>query len=79
MLVFEERGKYREPGEKPPEKSEHHNKLNPQFAPSWNTDWLEASALTTAPSVLPGICKIDPQGIHIRGIISSRDNYSSQK
>ena len=42
MLVFEEREKYREPGEKPPEQSENHNKLNPQFAPRWNIGWRRA-------------------------------------
>ena len=56
MLVFEERGKTRVPGEKPLGAKERTNsKLNPHmastpgFAPG--PRWWEASALTTAPSL----------------------------
>jgi len=53
MLVFEERGK----PENPEKKSlEPNNKLNPHVTPGLGVQpgphWWEASALTTAPSLL---------------------------
>ena len=59
MLVFEERGKLEYPGQNLLSREEKriNNKLNPHIASSLRIDlephWWEASALTTAPSLLP--------------------------
>ena len=60
MLVFEERGKTRVPGEKPLGAKERTNsKLNPHMASTPGFEpgprWWEASALTTAPPLLPKV------------------------
>ena len=58
MLVFEERGKPEYPGEKPlGAKERTNNKLNPHMVSTPGFEpgphWWEASALTTAPPLLP--------------------------
>ena len=58
MLVFEEGGKTGVPGEKTlGARTRTHNKLNPHMTPSLVIEpgphWWEASALTTAPPLLP--------------------------
>ena len=58
MLVFEERGKPEYPGEKPlGAKERTKNKLNPHMVSTPGFEpgphWWEASALTTAPPLLP--------------------------
>ena len=58
MLVFVERGKPEYPEKKPPgARARTNNKLNPNMTPSPGIEpgshWWEASALTTAPSLLP--------------------------
>ena len=58
MLVFEERGKPEHPEKKPLGAQERtNNKLNPHVAltPGFEPEphWLEATALTTAPSLAP--------------------------
>ena len=63
MLVCEERGKPEYPGEKPLEPREiTNNKLNPHMAskPGFEPEphWLEASALTTAPPLLPKVLMV---------------------
>ena len=56
MLVFEGGGKPEDP-EKNPRSKGTNNKLNPHMTPSPKIEpgphWWEASALTTAPSLLP--------------------------
>ena len=74
MLVFEERGK-----PEYPEKTSHskdkstNNKLNPHMTPSPGIEtgqhWWEASALTTAPSVLP--TKLLNLGVEILRVIKT--------
>ena len=59
MLGF--RGETGGPGEKPLRaRTRANNKLNPHMAPgpgvAPGTHWWEASALTTAPSLLPMVC-----------------------
>jgi len=58
MLVFEERGKPEYPGKKPlGAETRTNNKLNPHMTPGPGiepgTHWWKASAVTTAPSLLP--------------------------
>ena len=58
MLVFVEGGKTGVPGEKTlGARTRTNNKLNPHMAPSPGIEpgphWREASAITTAPSLLP--------------------------
>ena len=58
MLVFEGRGKPEYPGEKPlGAKERTNNKLNPHMVSTPGFEpgphWWEASALTTAPPLLP--------------------------
>ena len=58
----------------PPEQSENQQQTQPTIGTALE-HWWEASVLTTVPSLLPGICKGDPQRIHIRDRIKLRDNY----
>ena len=53
MLVFVEGGKPEYPEKNPRSRDENHNKLNPHMTPRPGPHWWEASALTTAPSLLP--------------------------
>jgi len=58
MLVFEKRGKpYPEKNLSEQRREPTYNKLNPHMTPGPGiepgTQWWEASALTTAPSLLP--------------------------
>jgi len=60
---FLRRGETGVPGEKPLEAEKRtNNKLNPHMMPcpgiGPRTHWWEASALTTAPSLLPFVCII---------------------
>ena len=62
MLVFEERGKLEYPEKPLGEKERTNNKLNPHMASTPGFEpgphWWEASALTTAPPLLPLTQKI---------------------
>ena len=57
MFVFEQRGKPEYPYKTSQSKEETKNKLNPHMTPGQGIEpearWWEASALTTAPSLLP--------------------------
>jgi len=55
MLVFVKGGKPENPQKNPQSKARTNNKLNPLMAPGWHKTraTLVASALTTAPSLLP--------------------------
>ena len=64
MLVFEERGN-RSTRRKPLSAEQRTNKLNPHSTPDLGIElgpyWWEASALTTAPSLHPGLGVCRPQ------------------
>ena len=57
VLVFVEGGKPENPEKNPQSKARTNNKLNPHMTPGPGLEpgshWLEASALTTAPPLLP--------------------------
>ena len=57
MLIFVEGGKPENPEKNPRSKARTNNKLNPHMTPGPGiepgTHWWEASALTTAPTLLP--------------------------
>jgi len=59
MLVFAERGKPENPEKNPRSREENQQKLNPLMASGPGIEpgphWSEASALTTAPSLLPSV------------------------
>ena len=57
MLNFEERGKLENPGEKPLEQGKNQQQTQPTYSIAFGFEpvpyWWEASALTTAPPLLP--------------------------
>ena len=70
MSVFEEGEKPEEPEKNPRSKARTNNKLNPHMTPGPGiepgTHWWEASALTTAPPLLPCFFNVRRTGILIR-------------
>ena len=59
MLIFVEGGKAENPEKNPQSKAKTNNKLNPHMTPGPGFEpgqhWWEASALTTAPTLLSGL------------------------